>query len=103
MIWSGPGPGLLLAQAQLANASGRTRAAGSLLDAAERASDASAGEPFETTASPGASLLANVAAGIAIDRVYLVALRGDAEAPAAFATQAVAELGEGDQMPNLIA
>ena len=94
---------LLLAQAQMANASGRTREVGALLDAAERASEASADEPFEPTAGPGASLLANVPAGIAIDRAYLAALRGDAEATAAFATRALAELDEGDQLPGSIA
>ena len=51
---------LLLAQAQMANASGRAAAAGPLLDAAERAFEASADEPFAPAADPGASLLANV-------------------------------------------
>ena len=74
---------LLLAQAQMANASGRAGAAGPLLDAAERASEASADEPFAPAADPGASLLANVTGGIAIGRAYLAALRGDAEATAA--------------------
>ena len=94
---------LLLAQAQMANASGRAGAAGPLLDAAERASGDSADEPFEPTAGPGASLLANVTGGIAIDRAYLAALRGDAEATAAFASRAMAELGEGEQLPSSIA
>ena len=94
---------LLLAQAQMANASGRAGAAGPLLDAAERASGDSADEPFEPTAGPGASLLANVTGGIAIDRAYLAALRGDAEATAAFASRAMAELGEGQQLPGSIA
>ena len=48
----------------MANASGRAAAAGPLLDTAERDSEASADEPFEPAADPGASLLANVTAGI---------------------------------------
>ena len=91
---------LLLAQAQMANASGRAGAAGPLLDAAERAFEASADEPFAPAADPGASLLANVTGGIAIGRAYLAALRGDAEATAAFASRAMAELGEDDQLPR---
>ena len=94
---------LLLAQAQMANASGRAAAAGPLLDAAERAFEASADEPFAPAADPGASLLANVTGGIAIGRAYLAALRGDAEATAAFASRAMAELGEDDQLPRSIA
>ena len=89
---------LLLAQAQMANASGRAGAAGPLLDAAERACGGSADEPSEPSAGEGASLLAGVAGGIAIERAYLAALRGDAEATAGFASQALAELGEGEQM-----
>ena len=46
---------LLLAQAQLANASGRTEAAEPLLDAAERASGSPAAEPSEPGAGGGAS------------------------------------------------
>ena len=42
-------PRLLLAQAQLANASGRVEAIEPLLDAAERAAPDVAGEPFEPT------------------------------------------------------
>ena len=75
LVWSRSR--LLLAQAQLANASGRAGAAGPLLDAAERASEASADEPSEAEASRGTSLLADVTGGIAIERAYLAALRGD--------------------------
>ena len=46
-------PRLLLAQAQLAIASGRVEAMEPLLDEAERAAPAAAGEPFEPTARPG--------------------------------------------------
>ena len=84
---------LLLAQAQLANASGRAEAAGPLLDAAERAWQASADESSEVNAS----LRADVTGGIAIERAYLAALRGDPEATAGFAARALTELGEGEQ------
>ena len=96
LVWSRSR--LLLAQAQLANASGRAGAAGPLLDAAERASEASADEPLEAKASRGTGLLADVTGGIAIERAYLAALRGDPEATAEFASRALTELGEGEQM-----
>ena len=97
-------PRLLLAQAQLAAAtSGRVEAAEQLLDAAERASASAAEEPFEPTADRAGSLLANVAAGIALLRSYLAALRGNAEGTAAFASQTLAELSEGEQMLSSIA
>ena len=89
---------LLLAQAQLANASGRAGAAGPLLDAAECAAGSSAAQAPEPSAGEGTSRLADVAGGIAIERAYLAALRGDAEATAGFASQALAELDEGQQM-----
>ena len=97
-------PRLLLAQAQLAAAtSGRVEAAEQLLDAAERASASAADEPFEPTADRAGSLLANIAAGIALQRSYLAALRGNAEGTAAFASQTLAELSEGEQMLSSIA
>ena len=96
-------PRLLLAQAQLAATSGRVEAAEQLLDAAERASASAADEPFEPTADRAGSLLANIAAGIALQRSYLAALRGNAEGTAAFASQALAELSEGEQMLSSIA
>ena len=97
-------PRLLLAQAQLAAAtSGGVEAAEPLLDAAERASASAAEEPFEPTADRAGSLLANIAAGIALQRSYLAALRGNAEGTAAFASQTLAELSEGEQMLSSIA
>jgi ATP/maltotriose-dependent transcriptional regulator MalT len=89
---------LLLAQAQIANASGRAVAAGQLLDAAEQASAGSAEESFEPTAGGVPSPLTDVAGGIAIERAYLAALRGDAETTADFASRALAEVGDGEQM-----
>ena len=78
-------PRLLLAQAQLAATSGRVEATEPLLDAAERASASAVDEPFEPTADRAGSLLANIAAGIALQRSYLAALRGNAEGTAALA------------------
>ena len=49
------------------------------------------------------SLLVNVPALIALQRSYLAQLRGDAEATAAFASRALAELGEGEWMLRSIA
>ena len=60
-------------------------------------------KPFEPTADRAGSLLANIAAGIALQRSYLAALRGNAEGTAAFASQALAELSEGEQMLSSIA
>ena len=96
-------PRLLLAQAQLAATSGPVEAAELLLDAAERASASAADEPFEPSAYRAGSLLANVAAGIALQRGYLAALRGNAEGTGAFAAQTLAELSEGEQMLSSIA
>ena len=96
-------PRLLLAQAALADASGRVEAGETMLDAAERASADAADEPFEPTVGRATSMLVNVPVAIALDRGYLAELRGDAEATAAFATQAVAELGEGEWMLKSIA
>ena len=53
-----------------------------------------ADEPFEPSAGRAASLLANVPAAIAFLRASLAQLRGDADGAAAFASQALAELGE---------
>ena len=99
----GSRPRLLLAQAALADASGRVEAGETMLDAAERASADAADEPFEPTVGRATSMLVNVPAAIALDRGYLAELRGDAEATAAFATQALAELGEGEWMLKSIA
>ena len=96
-------PRLLLAQAQMAAASGRVETVERSADAAERASAGTAREPFEPTVGRAASLLANVPAHIALDRSYVAQLRGDAEGTAAFASQALAELSEGEWMVRSIA
>ena len=43
----------------------------------------------------------NVPAAIALERALLAYLRGDAEGTAAFASQALAKLGEGEWMLDL--
>ena len=88
-------PRLLLAQAALAEASGRVEAVEGLLDDADRAAGA-ADEPFEPSAGRAASMLVNVPATIALHRCYLAQLRGDAEGTVAFASRALAESGEGE-------
>jgi len=90
-------PRLLLAQARLALLSGRTEEAESLLDSAGRRS-ADADESFEPSAGRAASLLVNVPAAVALLRVYLAELRGDAEATTALASRALAESREGESM-----
>ncbi len=96
-------PRLLLAQAQMAAASGQPDAVERAADAAERAFAGAADEPFEPTVGNAASLLANVPAHIALDRSYVAQLRGDAERTAAFASRALAELGENEWMVRSIA
>jgi LuxR family maltose regulon positive regulatory protein len=100
LIWSRTR--LLLAQAQLAAAAGRVEAVEPLLDAAERASAGTLAESFEESFEPtsgrDASLLVNVPALIALHRSNLAQLRGDAEATAAFASQALAEVGEDERL-----
>jgi LuxR family maltose regulon positive regulatory protein len=91
-------PRLLLAQAWMVLVGGDVEAAKAPLDAAERAFADTADEPFEPSAGRAASLLANVPAAIAHDRAFLAYLRGDAEATAAFASQALTKLGEGEWM-----
>jgi LuxR family maltose regulon positive regulatory protein len=98
---TGSRPRLLLAQARLKLHSGRVEGIEDLLDSAERALASTAGvvdEPFEPSAGRGASLLANIPATIALDRSYLAELRGDAETAIAFASQALAEAGDGEWM-----
>ncbi len=94
-------PRLLLAQVLLAATLGRPEAMEPPLDAAERALAGAApgvDEPFEPSAGRAASMLANIPAQIALHRGFLAQLRGDAEGTAAFASQALAELGDGDRL-----
>ena len=96
-------PRLLLAQAQMAAASGQPDVVERAADAAERAFADAVEEPFDPTVGNAASLLANVPAHIALDRSYVAQLRGDAERTAAFASRALAELGEDEWMVRSIA
>ena len=94
---------LLLAQSFLASYRGQLEAVEPLLDAAERASPGWADEPFEPTVGRARSLMVNVPALIALQLSYLGQLRGDAEATVAFASRAMAELGQDEQLVGLIA
>jgi LuxR family transcriptional regulator, maltose regulon positive regulatory protein len=91
-------PRLLLVQAWIKQWAGEVEAAGPLLDAAERAFANAADEAFEPSVGSAASLLVNVPAAVALARAYLAHLRGDAEATAAFASRARAEVGAGEWM-----
>jgi LuxR family maltose regulon positive regulatory protein len=94
-------PRLLLAQAQLAAASGRLDAVKPLLDAAEHAAAGAAEEPFEPTIGRAASLLVSVPALKALCQAYLAQYRGDAEATAVLASRALAESGEGSRLGSI--
>ena len=101
LVWCRPR--LLLAQASLANASGRADEVEQLIDAAERASADAAEEPFEPTVGRANSMLANVPALIALDRSHLAQLRGDTAGTAAFASRALDESGESEWLLSSIA
>ena len=96
-------PRLLLAQAQLAAAAGRVETVERLVEAAERAHAGAAEEPFEPPAGRAGSLLVNIPALIAVHRSLLAWLRGDAEATAEYASQALAELREGERLLDYVA
>jgi LuxR family maltose regulon positive regulatory protein len=92
-------PRLLLAQVLLAATLGRAEAMEPPLAGVERALAGAApavDEPFEPSVGRASSMLGNIPALIALHRGFLAQLRGDAEGTAAFASQALAELG-GDE------
>jgi LuxR family maltose regulon positive regulatory protein len=91
-------PRLCVARAWEALLATDVEAAEVALDAAERALADAADEPFEPSVGKAASLLVNVPVAIALERAYLAELRGDTDGMAAFASQAQAGLGEGEQM-----
>jgi LuxR family maltose regulon positive regulatory protein len=91
-------PRLLLAQARMAFLAGDVDSVQGPLTAAERAFADAAEEPFEPSVGTAASLSANIPATIALDRAFLAELRGDPDATAAFASRALAQLGEGELM-----
>ena len=96
-------PRLLLARALLAGMSGPPEAVELLLDAAERAQAGAAHDPFEPTVGVADSMLANVAARIALFRASLAAFSGDAEATGAFISQALAAVGERERLLGSVA
>ena len=67
-----------------------------LLDAAERALAHTAGEPYEPSAGRGISRLTNVPAMIAVGRAFVAFSRGDGQGTMAFASRALADIGEGE-------
>ena len=89
-------PRLLVAQAWMALAGGEAGSAEGLLDAAERAPAAGADKSFEPSVGKPASLLVSVPVRVALLRAYLAELRGDAESTAAFASRALAGIGESE-------
>ena len=91
-------PRLCVAQAWIALLTTDVETAEVALDAAERALTHAADEAFEPSVGTGASLLVNVPAAIALERAYLAELRGDTDGMATFASQALAGLGDGEQM-----
>jgi len=91
-------PRLLLAQAIMAATSGHLEVVEPLLDAVERAPPGWNDEPFEPTAGVAASFLINVPVLTTLLRGYLAQFGGDAEATAAFAAQALAEVKPGERL-----
>ena len=89
-------PRLYLAQAIGAAMSFQMDALGALLDEAERAYAVSGDQPYEAPPGQGASLLANVPAGIAFLRAVRARLRGDTAFAADYDKQALAQVGEED-------
>jgi LuxR family transcriptional regulator, maltose regulon positive regulatory protein len=96
-------PRLLLAQALMAATSGHLKVAEPLLDAVECAPPDWADEPFEPTVGVAVSLLINVPALTTLHRSYIAQLRSDAEATAAFATQALADIKPEERLLNVTA
>ncbi len=95
-------PRLLVAQAWMAVAGGEVGSAEGLLDAAERAPAAGAEEPFEPSVDRSASMLVSVPVRIALLRAGLAELRGDADGTAAFASQALAGVGESEWLLDAV-
>jgi LuxR family maltose regulon positive regulatory protein len=89
-------PRLCVAQAVSAVVGGRVETAEPLIDDAERAFAATAGEGDEPSAGGADSVLANVPAWITFMRAQIARLRGDPAGVVQFAQQALALLGDGD-------
>jgi len=95
-------PRLCLAQAVSAIVGGQVEAAEPLIDDAERAVAATAGEPDEPPAGPADSVLANVPAWITFIRAEIARLRGDPARVLECARKALAQLGDGDSYLRLL-
>jgi LuxR family transcriptional regulator, maltose regulon positive regulatory protein len=91
-------PRLCVAQAWKALIATDFETAAAALDAAERSLAQAADEAFEPSVGTGASLLVNLPAAIALGRAYVAESRVDTAGMARFASQALARLGEGEQM-----
>jgi LuxR family maltose regulon positive regulatory protein len=89
-------PRLCLGQAISALLRGRADQAEPLIQAAERAFEQTADEPYQPSVGRAASILANVPAVTAVARADLARLRGDPDREAAFARQALAQLTDLD-------
>jgi len=91
-------PRLCMAQAWKALIATDFETAEVALDAADRALAHAADEAFEPSAGKAASVLVNLPAAIALGRAYLAESRVDTAGMARFASQALAKLGQGEQM-----
>jgi LuxR family maltose regulon positive regulatory protein len=94
-------PRLALAHGLLAATLGRAEEMELAADVAERALAGAASavdEPFEPSAGPAASMLVNIPVMMALRHGFLAQLRGDADGTAAFAAQAIAQLGDGERL-----
>src|SRR5215468_6354616 len=87
-------PRLCLAQTITAVFGGQLEAAETLLAGAERAFASVGDEPYQPSVGRASSVLANVAATIALLRAHLAGLNGDADRAALFARQPRTQLGE---------
>jgi LuxR family maltose regulon positive regulatory protein len=96
-------PRLCLVQTFMAIVGGDVEAIEKPMDAAERAHQGAADEPFYPTVGRATSWLGNIAAGIAIGRAFRAYLRGDAEATVESASRALAELDGGQSMLESVA
>jgi LuxR family maltose regulon positive regulatory protein len=91
-------PRLCLAQTIMAMFGGHVEAAEPLLADAERAFATTGDEPYEPSVGRASSVLANVAATIALLRADLARLRGDADRAVMLARQARTQLGEEERL-----
>jgi LuxR family maltose regulon positive regulatory protein len=89
-------PRLCFGQAITALLGGHPDEAEPLIEAAERAFDATGEEPYEPSVGRSASILANLPAVTAVGRADLARLRGDPDHEAAFAQVALNHLTEQD-------